>query len=83
MAGELTDFRKVEARLKDLNNWLRENAPECFDEQKHLDEGSQERTYWNYGYMVALRDVVKLMTGNYRISQKSCKPDSSSTSRMV
>jgi hypothetical protein len=79
MAREMTDFRKLEARLKDLNNWLRENAPECFEQQKHLDEGSQERIYWNYGYTVALRDVIKLMTGNSPASQKSCKPDSSST----
>jgi hypothetical protein len=33
--------------------------------------------------MVALRDVITLMTGNSQTSQKSCKPDSSNTSPMA
>lgn len=38
--------------------WLEKNAPECFDNQKHLDRGTAEQIYWNYGYAVALRDVL-------------------------
>lgn len=28
-------------------------------EQKHLDAGTVERDYWHYGYLIALRDVLK------------------------
>ena len=43
--------------------WLKENGGVCFDEQLHLNEGSQERIYWHYGYMVALSDVLCFLTG--------------------
>ena len=63
MARESTDFRRIQERERVLREWLSANAPECFSEQKHLEEGSQERVYWHYGYMVALRDVVRLLSG--------------------
>ena len=31
-------------------------------EQKHLEEGSQERGYWAHGYLSALQDVVQLFS---------------------
>jgi hypothetical protein len=62
MARESTEFRKLERREKALRQWLSKNAPECKREQKHLDEGSQERAYWHYGYVTALRDVLRLMS---------------------
>lgn len=83
MAREATDFRRLEFRLRSLKKWLAQNAPECSVEQKHLDEGSQERVYWNYGYMVALRDVIKLMTCDLSASQKSGKSDSSNLTPTV
>lgn len=63
MARESTEFRRIEERERALRGWITHNAPECFEEQKHLEEGSQERVYWHYGYMTALRDVVRLMNG--------------------
>jgi hypothetical protein len=62
MAREAIDFRKIQDREEALRKWLGDNAPKCFSEQKHLEEGSTERVYWHYGYMVALRDVVRLLT---------------------
>ena len=62
---------RLEKRMKGLESWLVEQAPECFDEMKHLDEGSPERVYWHYGRMVALRDVVALLTA----SNPKDKPD--------
>jgi hypothetical protein len=53
-------------RAEILAKWLRENAPECAEEQAHLDEGSEARAYWNYGYLVALRDVLDVLTGRRR-----------------
>ncbi len=41
-----------------LQRWLEENAPECWEEQRHLDAGTTQRTYWHYGYLCALRDVL-------------------------
>ena len=81
MARESTEFRKLEARQRELADWLKTNAPQCADDQKHLEEGSQERAYWHYGYMVALRDVLRLMSGEEPFSRKSGRPDSSSSYR--
>jgi len=47
----------LEKRIKRLSTWLDRNAAYCTQEQAHLDEGSRERAYWHYGYVVALADV--------------------------
>ncbi len=52
----------AEFRAQELERWLTTHAPECMTEQKHLDEGSAERAYWHYGYLSALRDIIKLMS---------------------
>jgi hypothetical protein len=83
MASELTDFRRIEARMRGLIGWSNENAPECTVEQKHLEEGSRERAYWHYGYAAALRDVIELMTRNLPTNQKSGKSDSSNLYSVV
>jgi hypothetical protein len=49
-------------RAEKLELWIRENSAECLEEQKHLDAGSAERAYWHYGYLSALKDVLKLMS---------------------
>jgi hypothetical protein len=54
--GELLD--RLEDRSIGQRQWLLDNYPECFEEQKHTDDGTPERAYWHYGYMVALRDVA-------------------------
>jgi len=51
----------LEQRMEKLTAWLETQAPECFDEQAHLREGSAERVYWHYGYLVALRDMQRQM----------------------
>ncbi len=38
---------------------LKQQSPHVFQDQKHLDEGSAERSYWNYGYLSALEDILK------------------------
>lgn len=49
-------------RADGLDAWLSEHAPAIKDEQRHTDEGTRERAYWHYGYMVALRDVLSLLS---------------------
>jgi hypothetical protein len=51
----------IQKRHDDMQEWLNENHRAVFNDQKHLDEGTPERAYWHYGYMVALRDILKLM----------------------
>ena len=54
-------LERLSTRRDGLLDWLRKDHPECGDEQKHLDEGSIERAYWHYGYMVALGDTLRLL----------------------
>ena len=46
-----------------LETWLKEHAPQVTEEQAHLDAGTDARAYWNYGYLMALRDVLNSMDG--------------------
>jgi hypothetical protein len=41
----------------------RSNGEKAVAEQKHLDQGSDERVYWHYGYASALQDVLRLLQG--------------------
>lgn len=51
----------IDRRIRNITKWLKENEPFCVREQAHLDEGSRERVYWHYGYLVALKDLRKLL----------------------
>jgi len=62
MADECIEFRKIENRCRELKEWISHRAPQCLAEQKHLEEGSQERGYWAHGYLSALQDVVTLFS---------------------
>lgn len=74
------DISAVEERVNQLSEWLKEESPECFSDQKQLDEGTQERVYWQYGYMVALRDVLRFLTDSESPNQRLHKRDTSSSS---
>jgi hypothetical protein len=54
--------QELRNRIARLTRWVRQHGQDCEHEQKHLDEGSRERAYWHCGYLVALRDVLSLMT---------------------
>jgi len=77
--AKFKDISAVQNRVRELDEWLLKNAPESLVEQKHLDEGTRERVYWHYGYMVALRDVLRFLTDAEVSSQKSYSQDSSSS----
>lgn len=80
MAQVCTEIEKIEGRIRDLRGWLDANAPHCLAEQKHLEEGSHERVYWHYGYMVALRDTLALLTGGRRAGQTASSADTNNLS---
>lgn len=52
----------VRRRAAALSAWLNECGNGCLDEQAHLDAGSVEQIYWHYGYLVALRDVLRRLS---------------------
>lgn len=59
-----TIVEQLQERKDDLEQWLSEHAPGCGRAQAHLDADTPERAYWHYGYAVALRDVLALLTGS-------------------
>lgn len=60
----------LDDRIKGLKDWLIEQDPACFKEQKHLDEGTPERIYWHYGQLMTLIDLRKgLDSPHSKISQ--------------
>lgn len=60
----------LDDRIKGLKDWLIEQDPACFKEQKHLDEGSPERVYWHYGELMTLIALRKgLDNPHSKISQ--------------
>ena len=70
MADECIEFRKIEGRCKELRDWVEHRAQHCLTEQKHLEEGSQERGYWAHGYLSALQDVVRLFSQESRSDEE-------------
>lgn len=51
----------IRERIHKLELWLVAHGRDVDLEQAHLSDGSRERAYWHYGYLCALRDVLKLI----------------------
>ena len=62
METEALEFRKIDDRCRELEQWITLNARQCLMEEKHLIEGTQERGYWAHGYLSALLDVQRLFS---------------------
>ena len=71
MAFEIEKYKEyLDDRIKGLKDWLIEQDPACFKEQKHLDEGTSERIYWHYGELMTLIALRKgLDSPHSKISQ--------------
>jgi hypothetical protein len=54
----------LRSRIATLTRWIDKHCPDCETQQAHLDEGTREQAYWNYGYLVALRDILKKLSGS-------------------
>lgn len=59
----IADLSVIQARGTGMHRWLEQNGRGCFDKQKHVRAGTQEKIYWRYGYMVALMDVLCFLAG--------------------
>jgi len=55
---------KIERRCAGTLEFLKSDYPWIFQDQRHLDAGSEERGYWHYGYLSALQDTEKLKESN-------------------
>jgi len=65
----VSDLSPLIERTKGINKWLTTVGPSCFAEQRHLNPDSIERVYWHYGYMVALSDALRILTGESPLSE--------------
>ena len=61
--AQLESLNTIYERIDSLTEWLNKNGPDCSRVQAHLDQGSTERLYWHYGYLIALRDVIECLKG--------------------
>jgi hypothetical protein len=51
----------IRRRIAILEAWLRGQGVDVKQEQAHLNEGTQERLYWHYGYLSGLKDAVNAL----------------------
>ena len=63
MAVSTKVVQDLRTRIATLTRWLDRHCPDCETEQAHRQDGSREQMYWNYGYLAALRDLVRKITG--------------------
>ena len=73
MAKEFHDVISIGQKIRQMSEWLETTAPVCASEQKHLEEGSQERVYWLYGYLAALKDVLQFITGSTKVADRALR----------
>lgn len=66
----MTKYESLVKRRDDLREWLKEHGQNCHESQKHLDEGSAERVYWHYGYMMAMTDAINLIDSDEKLPEK-------------
>jgi hypothetical protein len=45
-----------------LGDWLSAQGVDLPGDHSHKDEGSRDRLYWRYGYFMALRHALELLT---------------------
>jgi hypothetical protein len=54
---------QLKARRDHLRQLLRDDAPLVLEDQKHLTAYSPEWAYWQFGYCMALVDVIRVLEG--------------------
>lgn len=60
-------IERLKQRAAAIELWLAEQGGGAVQAHRHLDAGTPEREYWHYGYMVALRDIIRLLSGQTQI----------------
>ena len=63
MAVSTKVMQDLRGRIAALTRWLDRHCPDCETEQAHTKDGTREQAYWNYGYLAALRDMLRKLGG--------------------
>ena len=63
MAVSTKVVQDLRNRVATLTRGLDKHCPDCETEKAHLSEGTREQAYWNYGYLAALRDMLRKLGG--------------------
>jgi hypothetical protein len=64
----------IQNRQQEIKDWIAENAPQVWKEQKHLDEKTEERAYWHFGYICALTDILNKATAKRKYVSLDLEP---------
>lgn len=51
----------LQKRIDGIEEMLSRQKTNVKHEQLHTDEGSRECLYWHYGYMIACKDILRLL----------------------
>jgi hypothetical protein len=54
-------LERLAQRRDRIAAWLEDEAPYARADQTHQRANTPERSYWHYGYMIALQDVLRLL----------------------
>jgi hypothetical protein len=52
---------RLQARRAELVAWLLDHDREIVNRKDHLEPGSKERSYWQFGYLSCLNDLLYLL----------------------
>ena len=61
MTNHLDSLKSVRERIAGLEDYFARQKVDVKAEQSHLNEGSREGLYWHYGYMMALKDMLRVL----------------------
>lgn len=49
----------LERRIAGIEDYLDKHSTKVKEQQAHLKESTTESLYWHYGYMMALKDILR------------------------
>ncbi len=55
-------FARIEQLRLQIESFVLTECEQVVGAQEHLDEGTPARAYWHFGYMMALRDLLDIMS---------------------
>lgn len=66
------DPKLIQRRIEGIEKWLAEQPLDVKREQRHLNAGTPEQAYWHFGYMMALKDVIRRSDSRAEPRGKCC-----------
>ena len=59
---EMSAEAALHREIAELGEWLTAQGFDPRDNYAHPDEGSRDRLYWYYGYLIGLKQALALLT---------------------